>query len=466
VARHVRDGTGIAEVLRSETWPEDALKFAHPRRALLGTPLVGLLFALAGCPEPEIGPPGGAGPGGSDGTPCWDLDGDGTGDPAYEDTNGDGVVDLMDCQGPPGPSGEDGEDGEDSQTPYSTYAGVGACGDCHGEQIDRVARSGHANALLHTAGAEPEEPWADLGDYGGYPDEPPPGRDWSEVEYLVGGWTWMQRYVDSDGYVLTGADTQWNLESTTWSDYRPEDPAGTVSADCGQCHTTGYRADGNQGGLPGLVGTWETDGVQCEACHGPASLHVEEPYLVEQAVDRSAEACGKCHSLGDPSVIQAADGFILHIQQWNEMFASKKHVMGCVDCHDPHQSARYSDDTINPDRGLRVACEDCHMHEATVQNSLYMAPPYVECIDCHMPLATVAAAGDLATYTGDVRTHLFGIHPDADAEQFDETGTVSMPYLSLDYACRSCHDTWALPKTDEELEALAVGFHTAQIESS
>lgn len=35
---------------------------------------------------------------GLDGVSCWDLDGDGVGDPATEDTNGDGVVDVSDCR--------------------------------------------------------------------------------------------------------------------------------------------------------------------------------------------------------------------------------------------------------------------------------------------------------------------------------------------------------------------------------
>ena len=436
------------------------MNFALPRRTLLGLLAAGLL--LAGCPEPEVGPAGETGSAGSDGNPCWDLDGDGTPNPLSEDTNGDGQVDLMDCQGPTGPGGEDGEDGEDGQTPYSSYAGADTCADCHEEQVERVHRSAHPYALVQSAGAVPEEPWSGLGDFGAYPSEPPPGQDWTGVEYLVGGWAWMQRYVDADGYVLTGAGSQWNLEDGGWAEYRPDDPAGTVDFDCATCHTTGYRADGNQGGLAGVVGSWEDDGVQCEACHGPASLHVADPYLVTQGVDRSAEACGKCHGGVDTSVIEARDGFITHSQQVSELFASKKRVMDCIDCHDPHQSALYPDITFNPDRSIRIACEDCHMHEAVVQNSQFMAPPFVECIDCHMPYATVAVSGDLATYTGDVRTHLFGINPDGDAEQFDETGTVSQRYLSLDYACRSCHDTWALPKTDEELAALALGFHTAQ----
>ena len=40
---------------------------------------------------------------GGPGEACWDLNGNGTGDPATEDLNGDTVVDLNDCRGPDGP---------------------------------------------------------------------------------------------------------------------------------------------------------------------------------------------------------------------------------------------------------------------------------------------------------------------------------------------------------------------------
>ena len=56
------------------------------------------------------GDPGIAGePGtdGMDGLSCWDLNGNGSAD-LNEDVNGDGVVDVLDCQGPAGPTGADG----------------------------------------------------------------------------------------------------------------------------------------------------------------------------------------------------------------------------------------------------------------------------------------------------------------------------------------------------------------------
>lgn len=60
-----------------------------------------LLGSLPEGPPGEMGPAGARGP---TGQACWDLDGDGVADPPFEDTNGDGKVDVLDCKGEPGPA--------------------------------------------------------------------------------------------------------------------------------------------------------------------------------------------------------------------------------------------------------------------------------------------------------------------------------------------------------------------------
>jgi hypothetical protein len=50
-------------------------------------------------PIGPIGPAGAQGPAGANGINCWDLNGNGIGDLATEDTNSDGVVDVNDCKG-------------------------------------------------------------------------------------------------------------------------------------------------------------------------------------------------------------------------------------------------------------------------------------------------------------------------------------------------------------------------------
>ena len=68
--------------------------------------------------------------------------------------------------------------------------------------------------------------------------------------------------------------------------------------------------------------------------------------------------------------------------------------------------------------------------------------------------------GDLTRFTGDVRSHQFSINPNPEAAQFNEEGTVVMPYITLDYACRHCHDGENYSERDnKELAAVAAGYH-------
>jgi OmcA/MtrC family decaheme c-type cytochrome len=62
---------------------------------LLAMAAITAVFALAGC-EGDDGNDGDPGPAGADGVQCWDLNENGIRDPE-EDLNGDGVVDVLDC---------------------------------------------------------------------------------------------------------------------------------------------------------------------------------------------------------------------------------------------------------------------------------------------------------------------------------------------------------------------------------
>ena len=97
-----------------------------------------LAFTIAGC-EGDDGAPGadGAdgvdginGADGADGIACWDLNGNGVGDPE-EDVNGDGVVDVLDCNAIAGGAYEI----QKLHAGYFTeneYTGTNDCLACHG----------------------------------------------------------------------------------------------------------------------------------------------------------------------------------------------------------------------------------------------------------------------------------------------------------------------------------------------
>lgn len=359
--------------------------------------------------------------------------------------------------GPVGPAG-------DPASASQEYIGSEQCGSCHEDKYATFILSGHPHKLTDVAnGQAPVFPYDDV--TGGVP-EPPEGYTWDDVSYVIGGFGWQARFVDQNGYIITGdedAATQYNFANEEvgteagWVSYH----AGEEKPyDCGACHTTGYTPDGHQDGLEGIVGSWEFPGVQCEACHGPGSRHAQDPAGVAMVIDRDSQACRECHSRSDEATVEAADGFVQHYQQFDELYNSKKFALSCVTCHDPHASVVYADEQLNPDQGIRQRCETCHWQNEFQNNSLHLGLS-VECIDCHMPPMGKSAVADPDTYTGDIRSHQFAINTDPEAPQFSEDGSQAMPYISLTYACLQCHNGQkATEKDAETLQNMASGYHT------
>lgn len=411
-------------------------------------------------PAGEAGPagdPGGPGQNGPPGLACWDLDADAECDLPTEDINQDGRCDALDCS----------EQGEGGAPPTSPYVGSATCAVCHPEKGPVVGKSGHPFAMTQTAGGAPARPFD--GATGGVP-APPAGYGWSDISYVVGGFGWKALYVDSEGYLVTGQageSTQYNFANAqvgSAAGWVPYHPGEQLAYDCGSCHATGWipcepgeTECAHQGDLAGMAGSFTEAGVQCEACHGPGAAHAAAPYYVRPVVDGSAAACGKCHRRDPVESIASFAAFVDHNQQYNEIFHSKKQALDCTACHDPHQSAKFVDPGVNPNRSLRIDCESCHVGYDSNQTSPLMVD--VACVECHMPPLVKSAAGNGATRTGDVRSHLFGINTNAGAAQFSGNGLEAQPYLTLDRACNHCHGVLTDPLTPAELEARAKGYH-------
>ena len=73
-----------------------------------------------------------------------------------------------------------------------------------------------------------------------------------------------------------------------------EGPKGSrqFDLDCVGCHVTGWRAPGGACNVAAVEGRKD---VQCESCHGPASLHaVDPPGHIQRAPGE--ERCRGCHT--------------------------------------------------------------------------------------------------------------------------------------------------------------------------
>ncbi len=349
------------------------------------------------------------------------------------------------------------------------YVGSAKCGECHTEVYSTFMKSGHpwkVNPVVN--GQPPKYPFTEV-------PNPPEGYTWNDISYVIGGYNWKARFMDKQGYIITDkpgatiSDTEY-LNQYNFANEAVGKEAGWVKYhsgeknyvfNCGVCHTTGYKPEGNQDGMPGIIGTWAEPGVQCEACHGPGSLHADNPYGVAVKVNRDAAECGQCHRRDAVEQVNAAGGFIEHHEQYEELFQSKHAVIDCVQCHNPHQGVvqlrRAGVQTT------RTKCENCHFQQAKNQGVEGHGENEVACIDCHMPRIAKSAWGNAEMFTGDIRTHLMAIDPDQ-VGQFTQDGKNALSQIGLDFACRSCHnaDGIAPELSDGMLTGVAKGYHTPE----
>ena len=396
-------------------------------KRLLATAIAIAIVLLAAC-RGEPGPPGPVGPAGAPGP-----------------------------VGPPGPAGQDA-------TASQEFAGSEACGNCHEAIYETFIRSGHPHIITPIADGEPPTLPFDA-ESGGVP-EPPEGYTWDDISYMVGGYGWKALFVDSDGYLITGdrgAATQFNFAHSfidapaEWVPYHPGE--GALVYDCGECHSTGYRPQGHQDELEGIDGSWAAPGVQCEACHGPGSRHAADPQGVQMVVERNPQLCGNCHVRDNPDQIATAEegSFEANRQQYSDLFNSRHFALSCITCHDPHATTIYAEETEDTAAGQRQQCTSCHWQKTEQKNPRHAS---LDCVDCHMPPMAFSAQGSAEFFIGDVHSHQFAINPDPEAPQFDEEGNV-MPYITLSYACKQCHNgEYGIDRDLETLAAMAQDYHT------
>ncbi|MEZ4517096.1 MAG: multiheme c-type cytochrome [Chloroflexota bacterium] len=396
--------------------------------------LLSMAVVLAAC-EGQVGPVGPVGPAGPQGVP-----------------------------GPSGPAGADGEPGPAGQDGLSfvppEYVGSETCAQCHESVYNDFQETAHANIMTAVDGSAPDLPFSRI-------SNPPEGYTWDDISYVIGGYRWKALFLDQDGYLITGDTAQFNLENDTlemgdeWVAFHSGEQ---LAYDCGACHTTGYNPRGSVDSMPGMVGSFTEAGVQCEACHGPGSLHANNPQSFSVEINRDAQACQACHADGSINP-DAADGFIQHTDMvYEDLFQGKHAIMDCVQCHDPHAgitpaAAEHEQTTI-------TECEACHFQEAEVQNIPGHDPFDFACTTCHMPELIQVAVGDPAQHTADMQTHHVAINPQQ-IGQFTEDGT-ALPQLGLDFACRQCHNEQGIGPVlpDETLIRFATGVHTPQTETA
>ncbi len=199
-------------------------------------------------------------------------------------------------------------------TEEADYIGADECASCHRNLAREHTNTLHARALKDVSKSKTAIT-ADfkLGEQERtivFPDEKEP-RPFTEkdIYYLIGGSRYVERFVyriERGKFAVLPAE--WDVQKQQWQPYGSAenwltDPALNFVTSCAGCHVTDLNAE---------RGRWGDDGVQCEACHGPGSIHAEiasdartNPSPEELAALRAAikltpdaQVCGQCHSQG------------------------------------------------------------------------------------------------------------------------------------------------------------------------
>jgi predicted CXXCH cytochrome family protein len=362
-----------------------------------------------------------------------------------------------------------------------SYAGSAACESCHEQAYTAWKGSHHYQAMLP---ATAENVVGDFSgktfEYGGvtsrfYRDDDKYMVETDnqqgelqafEIAYTFGFYPLQQYLVPFDDGRLQALNIVWDSRPEVaggqrWVHLYPatEDPSGAVDHEdlvhwtgafqnwnsrCAVCHSTGlnknYTSSTNS-----YKTAWEEINVACEACHGPASAHVDWANGDRQAGNRGftfslndrgafgpgdgssprtysrtdgkrpsvqVETCAACHSrrgeispyhagkpfdgqyrlaLVEPELYYPDGQIEAEVYVYGSFLQSKMHRAGvvCTNCHDPHSNRVRADDNS--------LCTQCHV------NTVYDRPehhhhdkdsPGAACVNCHMPVETYMVVDD------------------------------------------------------------------------
>ncbi|MBV7584066.1 hypothetical protein KW851_14640 [Pseudomonas sp. PDM33] len=275
-----------------------------------------------------------------------------------------------------------------------------------------------------------------------------PGADGKPADFKVAytfGFEPLQQYLlEYPGGRLQALGVAWDSRKHQWFQLMPGQridfkdelhwtrPAQNANFMCVECHTTGFKRN-YDATTDSFASHWNSLGVGCQACHGPASKHLEWAQKPDRNATRGfdvplqnasqstiVETCARCHArrapLGDgyqnnhrfmddylPSTLTRElyeiDGKIKdEVFEWGSFTQSKMFAKGvqCTDCHNPH-----SGELKAPGNGVCLQCHNTagkavrpQIDGKGLQAKNYDSPEHhhhqpgsagAQCTSCHMP---------------------------------------------------------------------------------
>jgi DmsE family decaheme c-type cytochrome len=241
------------------------------------------------------------------------------------------------------------------------------------------------------------------------------------------------------------------------------DTPGFVGADlCMECHED-YAA-GLESTPHGHAGFEALSAQGCETCHGPGSLHVEDPSVVENRPSitklpaaEQTKICQSCHDganqffwQGGRHETRGLSCLSCHsIHSYKSERAQLKEVNSveqCFTCHKDVRAETYKT-SHHPIREGEMACTDCHNpHGSQTDKMITAASVNDQCYSCH-----TEKRGPFLWEHPPVRENCFNCHTPHGSNHLKLQRT-SVPYL-----CQQCHANTRHPGTLYDRTTLADG---------
>jgi predicted CXXCH cytochrome family protein len=239
-----------------------------------------------------------------------------------------------------------------------------------------------------------------------------------KLDYFIGSGAAGQSFASARDGFLFEAPLTWYAQSRRWDaspgyeDDRVSRWNRPVEPSCLYCHASQTRwREGSQNGYRDPP--FAQDGVGCERCHGPGSLHVEgkgkmvNPARLEPA--RREAVCAQCHLSGRARIervggrmedyqpgdrlsdyvayfVAESSGALRVTSHVETLTASRcKRSAGdrlwCGTCHDPHRTPAAAERAA----WYRAKCLSCHQ--------VLECGRGFDCASCHMPKGRAVDGG-------------------------------------------------------------------------
>lgn len=270
------------------------------------------------------------------------------------------------------------------------YKGANVCAMCH-KNTHKAIVDGYQNSAHSKAMQKADTAGAIVGDFSSNT-----AFKKDQVAFTLGSGRTEQAYLDANLKVLPAT---WDAKAKAW-----KATSATDGTQCVACHTTGFDPKANA-----PVSALKL-GVSCESCHGPGSEHVAAPktspvvHPQDLPAAQRAMVCGQCHSVGKDTTgsynhpvgyrpgddltkffVDAKPTTAGRNQQYSEYITSKHSQVGigCVNCHDPHDTVGTPGQLKKPVTDL---CLQCHAGKVKdLATHAPGAPAGATCATCHMP---------------------------------------------------------------------------------